>query len=295
MHYGPTYKDRLMDDDTADRLLQEALTLGINHFDTAALYGVAQQRLGRAVRNLPPDTRNQLSVTTKVAVTDRIESSVSKTTMYSKTIADINRSLEIIGETAIKKILLHQSSKLEHANQKIQLIKYIKSQYPQMKIGLAIYDPSEVMCSNILDHCEVLQIPINLADPRWCDSEMDQVLSQFSKSGGIIQARSIFLQGKFLTNQNIINDLGAEHTGVKIILNTLQNLSCPDLGQLSINYVISNNWLGELIFGVDNSLQLKSNVAMINQAEVINLMDFKNLKNNTQNFEEQTYDPRMWQ
>ncbi|MFC9431564.1 aldo/keto reductase [Streptomyces sp. NPDC056987] len=52
-----------VDQDTADRSIEEALDAGVNHFDVARVYGDAEVRLGRWM----PDIRNRIFLGTKTA------------------------------------------------------------------------------------------------------------------------------------------------------------------------------------------------------------------------------------
>lgn len=49
----------------ARKLLESALDLGIRYFDTAASYGVSEERLGKFLRGLSTDQRNRLTIATK--------------------------------------------------------------------------------------------------------------------------------------------------------------------------------------------------------------------------------------
>src|ERR687883_724120 len=55
-----------VDQDTADRSIQEALDAGINHFDVAASYGDAELRLGPWM----PRIRNRIFLATKTGLRD---------------------------------------------------------------------------------------------------------------------------------------------------------------------------------------------------------------------------------
>jgi aryl-alcohol dehydrogenase-like predicted oxidoreductase len=81
-----------VDQDTADRSIQEALDAGINHFDTAASYGEAELRLGPWM----PRIRDDIFLATKTGDQDAEAAWVS-----------INRSLERLRTDHVDLIQLH--------------------------------------------------------------------------------------------------------------------------------------------------------------------------------------------
>ena len=87
-----------VDQDTADRSVQEALDAGINHFDVAADYGDAELRLGPWV----PRIRKDVFLATKTGNRDR-----------EGAWASINRSLERLGTDRVDLLQLHAIGDLE--------------------------------------------------------------------------------------------------------------------------------------------------------------------------------------
>ena len=81
-----------VDQDTADRSVQEALDAGINHFDVAASYGDAELRLGPWI----PRIRKDIFLATKTGDRDR-----------EAAWASINRSLERLQTDRVDLIQLH--------------------------------------------------------------------------------------------------------------------------------------------------------------------------------------------
>jgi aryl-alcohol dehydrogenase-like predicted oxidoreductase len=87
-----------VDQDTADRAMQEALDAGINHFDVAASYGDAELRLGPWM----PRIRDDIFLATKTGDRDR-EGAWSS----------INRSLERLQTDHVDLLQLHAIGDLE--------------------------------------------------------------------------------------------------------------------------------------------------------------------------------------
>jgi aryl-alcohol dehydrogenase-like predicted oxidoreductase len=87
-----------VDQDTADRSIQEALDAGINHFDTAASYGESELRLGPWM----PQIRDRIFLATKTG--DREAEAAW---------ASINRSLERLQTDHVDLIQLHAIGDLD--------------------------------------------------------------------------------------------------------------------------------------------------------------------------------------
>lgn len=89
--YGASMLDTV-DQDTADRSIEEALAAGINHFDVARLYGDAERRLGEWM----PEIRDRIFLGTKTAERGADEA-------YRQ----INESLEMLRTNHVDLIQLH--------------------------------------------------------------------------------------------------------------------------------------------------------------------------------------------
>jgi predicted aldo/keto reductase-like oxidoreductase len=87
-----------VDQDTADRSVQEALDAGINHFDVAASYGDAELRLGPWI----PRIRDDIFLATKTGDRDR-----------ESAWASINRSLERLQTDHVDLLQLHAIGDLD--------------------------------------------------------------------------------------------------------------------------------------------------------------------------------------
>ncbi len=87
-----------VDQATADASIQQALAAGINHFDTAASYGHAEERMGATM----PSHRDRIFLATKV-----------EERAYDQAWASINRSLERLQTDRVDLLQLHNVSTWE--------------------------------------------------------------------------------------------------------------------------------------------------------------------------------------
>ncbi|OUU30607.1 MAG: hypothetical protein CBB97_00880 [Candidatus Endolissoclinum sp. TMED37] len=144
-----------------------------------------------------------------------------------------------------------------------------------IKIGVSVYNKSEI--SDVLN-CykpDVIQIPINLIDQRLFK---DGTLKLLKNDGIEIHARSIFLQGLFfLSEKQIISKFPILKDILKIFTK-ISKISKYSLSELSFLWVNSIQEVDKIIIGIDNLEQLKKNYELLNYklssnlfSEIINI------------------------
>ena len=183
--YGVANNSGRVDPDEAGRILTEAAQAGINILDTAIAYGDSERTLGqigvadwRIVTKLPemPDTCPD--------VAEWVESQVKG-------------SLDRLGIKPLYAVLLHRPAQLLEARgpqlfaalERLKVLGYTK------KIGISIYDPSELDSLFSKMHFDLVQAPLNILDRRLVDSGWARRLKHI---GTELHVRSTFLQGLLL-------------------------------------------------------------------------------------------------
>lgn len=169
----------------AGRILTEAAQAGISMLDTAIAYGDSECTLGqigvagwRVVTKLPevPDTC--------IDVAEWVE-------------GQIKGSLDRLSVKQLHAVLLHRPAQLLEARgpqlfaalDRLKILGYTK------KIGISIYDPSELDSLFSKMHFDLVQAPLNILDRRLVDSGWAGRLKHI---GTELHVRSSFLQGLLL-------------------------------------------------------------------------------------------------
>tara|TARA_B100000902_G_C27254229_1_gene886973 strand:- start:111 stop:986 length:876 start_codon:yes stop_codon:yes gene_type:complete len=169
------------------KILNYAHSKNINYLDTAPSYGDSEKILGTSLKF-------DFRVITKTRhfknnhITDKDLEFLS---------SDFNNSLTNLGCDSIYGLLVHNADDLlkPGAEKIIERLGEYQNQGKVLKLGVSVYEPSQL--KNILELFEVdlVQLPLNILDNRMIETEM---LTLLDDKGIEVHARSVFLQGLLL-------------------------------------------------------------------------------------------------
>lgn len=173
--------------DAALQILVRARSSGMDTIDTAIAYGQSEERLGQVgvrgwqiVSKLPPVPEGCVDV--PEWVTSNVETSLAK-----------------LKVPQLRALLLHRPDQLLGPNgqQLYMALAYLKATGKVQKIGISIYEPSELddLCSQY--EFDLVQAPFNVFDRRLATSGW---LHRLHASGVEVHVRSVFLQGLLLSS-----------------------------------------------------------------------------------------------
>jgi len=171
--------------DAAEKILSRARAAGMDTIDTAVAYGESEQRLGEAgvggwhvVSKLP-------------AIPDDCADVQGWVTTH------VDASLARLKVPRLRGLLLHRPGQLLEANgrQLYQALLQLKDTGKVEKIGISIYEPSEL--DDLYEHhvFDLIQAPLNVLDRRLVSSGW---LQRLHAEGIEVHTRSAFLQGLLL-------------------------------------------------------------------------------------------------
>lgn len=183
--YGVANNSGQIDPNQAGKILAEARQAGINMLDTAIAYGDSERTLGqigvvdwRIVTKLPemPDTCPDVAEWVEIQV---------------------KGSLDRLGIKQLHAVLLHRPAQLLEArgSQLFAALERLKVLGYSKKIGISIYDPSELDSLFSKMHFDLVQAPLNILDRRLVTSGWARRLKHI---GAELHVRSAFLQGLLL-------------------------------------------------------------------------------------------------
>ena len=166
-------------------ILRQAEHSGMNVLDTAITYGVCEQRLGdigvagwKVVSKLPvaPDTCGDVA---------------------SWVACSVEESLARLRVNRLYGLLLHRPNQLSgpHGGCLYRALQELKKSGVVEKIGVSVYDPSELDALCAAFEFDLVQAPFNILDRRLISTGW---LSRLSKQGIEVHVRSVFLQGLLL-------------------------------------------------------------------------------------------------
>jgi aryl-alcohol dehydrogenase-like predicted oxidoreductase len=259
----------------AKKIITFAQLSGINSLDTAIAYGDAEKRLGgigipnwEAVSKLPGIDED----------CGQIEQLV---------LGLVNKSKDLLGIESLYGLLLHRPAQLleKHGEEIYGSLMAAKKNGLVKKIGISIYDPSELDLLLARFQFDLVQAPLNVFDNRIVDSGW---MSGLARSGIELQVRSVFLQGLLLFDKN---SRPAQFKAWNKILTAWDNwvidMKMTPV-EACLNHVLSFTHISKVIVGVDTLSQLKNIIASVKEPYI-------KIPSNLKTTDCQLINPANWQ
>lgn len=242
--YGVANQGGMISIDEGKKIFSCAVAANINTLDTAIAYGQSQYSLG------------QLGV-----VGWNVISKLSKLPNEVKDVdgwveSQIVSALKILGINQLYGVLLHQSSHNSEAeNLKLfNALQKLKDSSLIGKLGVSIYNPSEL--DSLFDkvNLDLVQAPFNIFDRRLLQSEW---MTRMKNIGIEIHVRSVFLQGLLLMSASSRPAKFEQWKSLwRLWDDWLLNHGISAM-EACIAYVCSQPEVDKVIIGVDNASQLQ--------------------------------------
>jgi len=190
LNYG--YKNKKLNIKAINKIINYSDNRGITNIDTAMNYGDAHKILGNF-------KSKKFNFITKLSLP-------SKKIMSIKDwcIDEVIKVKRILKTKCIYGLLIHDSKILQNkkiAKELYEALDFLKEKKIIYKVGLSIYDPSELDRYFNNYNFQIIQFPFNIFDRRILNSGW---LNKLSKKKIELHARSIFLQGLLLYQSNKI-------------------------------------------------------------------------------------------
>tara|TARA_B100002052_G_C15878967_1_gene598306 strand:+ start:2123 stop:2983 length:861 start_codon:yes stop_codon:yes gene_type:complete len=222
-------------------ILDYAYSEGIDIIDTAKSYGNSESVIG-----------------------DYIGSKEKPTFKVITKIGQVNNDLFKQVRDSIEKLSVDSVSLLTHST-KLYLDYYYQDEIQELKnkkyiskVGVSVYTQKEIekiLSSDLTP--DIIQLPINILDTRLYHSG---IISELSRIGIDIHARSIFLQGLFfLPNELLIKRFPDVVPSINKLQKISNDIGCT-IGEISLLWVNSMNEISKIIIGIDKVSQLKENL-----------------------------------
>jgi len=175
----------------ARRIIGLAREAGIHVLDTAAAYGESEGVLG----SLAEEVKDFRIVTKTIPI-----ASQTITTVETKQVTDaLNASRRHLKRPMLDAVLVHHGKTLLHPGGEriVESLSEEKTRGTISKIGVSVYDPTELESIIPMFVPDIVQFPVNLLDQRFPQSG---ALSRLKAAGTELHARSLFLQGTLLVS-----------------------------------------------------------------------------------------------
>ncbi|MCX6237711.1 MAG: aldo/keto reductase [Bacteroidia bacterium] len=243
LNYGIANTQGAVAANEAKAILNHAKNSGMDTLDTAIAYGDSEYRLGqvgiqgwKVVTKLPSIPEECVDIAKWVALV-------------------VNESLQRLNVTSLYGLLLHRPGQLheKEGDSLYRALEKLKYDGLVQKIGISIYDPSELdtLCSHF--PFDLVQAPFNLLDRRLIESGW---LFKFEEKGIELHVRSVFLQGLLLMNSDVRPKKFDKWLPLWDQFENWLNQSGLKRLQACLCYALSFPEISKVIVGVDSLSQL---------------------------------------
>lgn len=266
-------------------MLSLALECGIDHFDTAAAYGTAEEVLG-AYKEKYSSRANKMSLISKLSPKAFTEK--AKDQWRDIAITNVKESLKRLKAKKLEAFLFHNAEYI-FDEKAVDALCVVCQENMAEKVGVSIYTPKEAMKALEYDEIKVIQIPYNAFDQR-----LDRCgfFEKAKKKGVEVYARSSLLQGLLMMEPDCLPEHMQFAKGyLERFLFLCGEYEVTPL-KAAVGYVGRHPGIDYMVFGVDNKGQLLEYLAM--QEEQIPEDMVKALQKEYETVEEKLVNPVLW-
>lgn len=188
MAYGVANRAGRLTPEERDRILEAAVALGVDYFDTASAYGESEAVIGRYLRaaGRPPGLR----IGTKLG---RLGPGLGPQALGQAVSAGIDRSRHRLGVNALDDLLVHSAEDLRaYGPALIDLLASHCEAGRIGRIGISVYDPPDGALAAGTAGLRVTQVPFSVFDQRSSDRG---IIERLRTAGHTVLARSVLHQG----------------------------------------------------------------------------------------------------
>ncbi|HEY1062577.1 MAG TPA: aldo/keto reductase [Daejeonella sp.] len=240
-------------------IFSTALSLGINTFDTARIYGDAESLIGNFLSH--DENKPKTNLITKFGIKD--DNLVNLETARKQVYESIRSSCYFLNLKQIPICLFHKAN---GQNMDI-LMEILPVIFEDLKndglidlAGISIYNPYEEEI--FLEHplFEAYQVPVNVFDQRIIQNGM---LKQMQQENKIVFARSVYLQGLFFLSPDELKGNLVNARPYILALQDLAKQAGMSIAELAFSYVRDLEEVTSIVFGATTELQVQENVKLL--------------------------------
>lgn len=250
MHYGITNRSGEVEIEEMRKIFDYAKKIGIRNIDTAQAYGNAEKKLGQI-----KDINKNFKILSKLksSTSPEEEGKDNNSINWEKQLRETKNDL---GAEKIESLMVHNADDLK-GDEGEKLRRWISEKKREgmiNKTGVSIYDSKDLEDLS-LDKIDIIQLPISIYNQR---NMKEGVIQDLKDKGKEIHARSIFLQGLILNEQNtwpnfITKDFRKHH---KRWLEEIKIKKSSPLRE-TMKYLNTIKEIDLIIIGIENKKQLQ--------------------------------------
>jgi aryl-alcohol dehydrogenase-like predicted oxidoreductase len=284
MAYGVTRKHGRPDDAEAASILRVAVNGGVTRWDTARIYGDAEERIGAFLKGMAgPQIMTKFSPM-PTHINEEAE-------IISVLDASIAASCRALRRKQLDVVLFHKSSDMFQPGAMKHLTRYLESGRIGA-LGASVYSPTDAAACIADKRITHLQVPFNILDARWLENEFRDAVA--ARPDVQIHTRSAFLQGLLVGPESIWPPWLENRREIYLALERLiTEFGRRDRKDLCLSYVRSFPWIQSIVVGVHRAVQL-SEILTLAREDILTADQCQVARSAFRGLPEQLLNPSKW-
>ena len=283
MTYGIANRSGAPDVTEVAAILKQAVEHGVSLVDTAQSYGQSEAVLGQAM--------SQAEVTGLIRCITKLAPDLPHDD-FAAIDAAVDASLRHLGQTALYGLLVHHLHRVNDWQALISIMDRLKSAGRMQKFGVSLYHPEEALHFAELPGIDIIQIPMNILDRRFLDTDFFELAHEHNIT---VFIRSIYLQGLILMEEQELIDKNMPWAVSPVAhLKAFSREHGIEVNALALQAVARRLPECNIIIGLETFAQLEDNLKIWNapplDSKVVNLW-WSSLKR----YPDQLLNPTLWQ
>ena len=257
-------------------LLLEAAMAGVVALDTASNYGLAEERVGLAVRQLPAE-HTRWQVVTKI---DEVEAARA-TQLEDAVDRSVALSLQRLGVASLDCCCIHNFEMwLAHDRAAWRRLCHHRDLLGTVgRCGVSVATFTEALACLADPSVQHIQLPVSLLDHRWRHlrapthgpgtggASFEEVITRAVRDRGVtVHARSCFLQGTLVNDTPLWPEWTVVEGWPQRVLEPIDRLvralNRSSRADLCVAYARALPWVTHVLIGMRSSQQLAENLAL---------------------------------
>ena len=246
LDYGINNTIGKMSEDKVFELLENAYSLGVKTLDTAEAYGNAHS----VISNFHKQSKKRFNIISKY--------SSSNFDYPIDLVERIQVHCSNFNVNYLEGYMFHSYNDFKmNINNNPIVLDNIKNSGLVKKIGVSVYSNGEIEELLNFKNINLIQLPFNLFDNEY---QRKEILEKAKKRNIEIHTRSVFLQGLFFKDINMLNNcLLPLKNNLSELSQILKNNNIS-IESLALNYPLNKQYIDKVLIGVDSLEQLKNNI-----------------------------------
>lgn len=262
-------------------ILKEAINCDVGYFDTASIYGNAEELLGDfgiAAHNVKVISKLKPGI-----------SGINREQITKSILMEIKKSLKKLKSKTLDAYMLHDAKDF-YNDQILYGMQQARTQGLINNIGVSVYEVEDALNVVKCDTIDYIQIPYNVFDQRLDQTDF---FTLAAKNNVKVFARSAFLQGLLLMDEKCIPPKIVEAIPWLRKFNSLIDGYGFSRSEAAFLFSYCHKGIDKVVFGVDNNKQLDYNFKIIKKVSSFSEC-YKVLKGSFTGIDRKVIMPNLW-